>query len=166
MSPGGSIVASFEYVESFFAVHTPPDHLIRTNFKQEEVIPEVVFDIFEKLVFLLGCHSIDNEVPRIVVCEICKPWGTINTKSNRSKSFERKSFCDFLVLEFILMRVLKSGEMIGGQILCSFFVSDDNIKFLEQKDPPHQTWLNILFSEEILYSRMVGIHYAFGQNEI
>ncbi|GKB66169.1 hypothetical protein Tco_0927581 [Tanacetum coccineum] len=54
-----------------------------------------------------------------------------------------------------LMRVLKSGKMIGGQILCSFFVSDDNIKFLEQKDPPHQSWLSIFLSEEILYSRMV-----------
>ncbi|GKF17209.1 hypothetical protein Tco_0062127 [Tanacetum coccineum] len=43
MSPGGSIVASFEDVESFFAVHTPPDHLIRTDFEQEGVIPEVVF---------------------------------------------------------------------------------------------------------------------------
>ncbi|GKE50553.1 hypothetical protein Tco_1481811, partial [Tanacetum coccineum] len=42
MSPGEFIVASFENVESFFAVYTPP------------VIPEVVFDIFEKLVFLLG----------------------------------------------------------------------------------------------------------------
>ncbi|GKG27591.1 hypothetical protein Tco_0405918, partial [Tanacetum coccineum] len=77
-----------------------------------------------------------------------------------SKSFERKYFHDFLVLEFILRRVLKSGKMIGGQIRCSFFVSDDNIEFLEQKDPPHQSCLSILFSEEILYSRMVGIHYA------
>ncbi|GJY66918.1 hypothetical protein Tco_0469156 [Tanacetum coccineum] len=34
MSPGGSIVASFEDVESFFAVYTPPDHLIRTTFEQ------------------------------------------------------------------------------------------------------------------------------------
>ncbi|GKB30627.1 hypothetical protein Tco_0870028 [Tanacetum coccineum] len=50
MSPGGSIMASFEYVESFFAVHTLPDHLIRTDFEQEGVIPEVVFYIFEKLV--------------------------------------------------------------------------------------------------------------------
>ncbi|GKC91153.1 hypothetical protein Tco_1151802 [Tanacetum coccineum] len=35
MSPGGSIVASFENVKSFFAVHTPPDHLIRTDFEQK-----------------------------------------------------------------------------------------------------------------------------------
>ncbi|GJV81655.1 hypothetical protein Tco_1517525 [Tanacetum coccineum] len=42
MSPGGSIVASFEYVESFFVVHTPPDHLIRTNFEQDRGPPEVV----------------------------------------------------------------------------------------------------------------------------
>ncbi|GKG13031.1 hypothetical protein Tco_0349991, partial [Tanacetum coccineum] len=65
MSPSGSIMASFEYVESFFAVHTPPDHLIRTDFEQEGVIPEVVFDIFEKLIFLLGWHSLDNEAPRL-----------------------------------------------------------------------------------------------------
>ncbi|GKG06793.1 hypothetical protein Tco_0329762, partial [Tanacetum coccineum] len=119
MSPDGSIVASFEkVVKSFFAVHTPSDHLIRTDFEQEGVIPEVVFDVFEKI-------SLDNEIPRMVVCEICKPWGTINTKSNQSKSFEGKCFRDFLVLEFILMRVLKSGKMIGGHIFCSFFVLDD-----------------------------------------
>ncbi|GJX71350.1 hypothetical protein Tco_0308521 [Tanacetum coccineum] len=39
MSPRGSIMASFEDVESFFAVHTPPDHLIRTDFEQEGVLP-------------------------------------------------------------------------------------------------------------------------------
>ncbi|GJX12821.1 hypothetical protein Tco_0204579 [Tanacetum coccineum] len=54
MSPGGSIVASFENVESFFVVHTPPDHLIRTDFEQEGVIPEVVFCIFEKTCFSAG----------------------------------------------------------------------------------------------------------------
>ncbi|GJU09624.1 retrovirus-related pol polyprotein from transposon TNT 1-94 [Tanacetum coccineum] len=72
MSLGGSIVASFEYVESFFAVHTPPDHLIRTNFEQEGVIPEVVFDIFEKLVFMWGwgLNIPDNEVPRMDKLEV------------------------------------------------------------------------------------------------
>ncbi|GJT92090.1 hypothetical protein Tco_1080935 [Tanacetum coccineum] len=69
----------------------------------------------------------------MVVCEICKPWGTINTKSNRSKSFERKCFCDFLVLEFILMRVLKSGKMMAARFSASFFVSDDNFIFLQSK---------------------------------
>ncbi|GJX98106.1 hypothetical protein Tco_0355125 [Tanacetum coccineum] len=65
MSPGGSIVASFENVESFFAVHTPPDHLIRTDFEQEGVIPEVVFDIFEKRFFPSVRDDIpfDNEIP-------------------------------------------------------------------------------------------------------
>ncbi|GJT96572.1 hypothetical protein Tco_1092090 [Tanacetum coccineum] len=63
--------------------------------------------------------------------------------------------------------VPKSVKDERGQIpLPSFFVSDDNIKFLEQKDPPHQSWLSIFLSEEILYSRMVGIHYAFRQNKI
>ncbi|GJV36223.1 hypothetical protein Tco_1408700 [Tanacetum coccineum] len=78
----------------------------------------------------------------------------------------RASLSDFLVLKFILIRVLKSGKMIGGQILCSFFVSDDNIEFLEQNDPPHQSWLSIFLSEDILYSRMVGIYYALRQNKI
>ncbi|GJS70910.1 hypothetical protein Tco_0703751 [Tanacetum coccineum] len=44
MSPGGSIVASFENVESFFAsCSTTPDHLIAQNFEQERVMQEVVF---------------------------------------------------------------------------------------------------------------------------
>ncbi|GJY00361.1 hypothetical protein Tco_0357379 [Tanacetum coccineum] len=54
MSPGESIVGKLEYVESFFAVHTPPDHLIRTDFEQEGVVPKIVLYIFEELVFLLG----------------------------------------------------------------------------------------------------------------
>ncbi|GJU24644.1 hypothetical protein Tco_1163265 [Tanacetum coccineum] len=55
--------------------------------------------------------------------------------------------------------------MIGCQILCSFFVSDDNIEFLEQKDPPHQSRLSILFSEEILYSRVVSIYNAHSRRD-
>ncbi|GJR01115.1 hypothetical protein Tco_0524099 [Tanacetum coccineum] len=91
------------------------------------------------------------------------------SQGDRSKSFERKCFSDFLVLEFILMRVLKSGKMIGGQILCSFFVSDDNIKFLEQKDPPHQSWLSIFLiaREKYFISRMVPVNTnALRQNKI
>ncbi|GJW63434.1 hypothetical protein Tco_0115318 [Tanacetum coccineum] len=85
MSPGGSIVASFENVESFFVVHTPPDHLIRTDFEQEGVIPEVVFDIFEKL---------HEEQP--------------------IQEFQEEMFRDFLVLEFILMRVL--NVLVGNVV--------------------------------------------------
>ncbi|GJR01803.1 hypothetical protein Tco_0524787 [Tanacetum coccineum] len=70
-----------------------------------------------------------------------KTMGYFHHEEQTIQSDERKCFRDFLVLEFILMRVLKSGKMIGGQILCSFLVSDDNIEFLEQKDPPHQSWL-------------------------
>nr|GEZ29596.1 retrovirus-related Pol polyprotein from transposon TNT 1-94 [Tanacetum cinerariifolium] len=73
MSPRGSIVASFENVESFFVVHTPPDHLIRVDFKQKGVVPEVVFHVFKKLVFLLGRHSLNNKVARVVICKVCKP---------------------------------------------------------------------------------------------
>nr|GEW43185.1 hypothetical protein [Tanacetum cinerariifolium] len=45
MSPHGSIVASFENVESFFAVHTPPDHLIR-SFASIMNGPKVLFITF------------------------------------------------------------------------------------------------------------------------
>nr|GEZ92296.1 hypothetical protein [Tanacetum cinerariifolium] len=38
MSPRRSIVASLENVESFFAVHTLPDHLIRANLEQKGVV--------------------------------------------------------------------------------------------------------------------------------
>nr|GEV51318.1 reverse transcriptase domain-containing protein [Tanacetum cinerariifolium] len=41
MSPRGSIVASFENVKSFFAVHTPPDHLIRADLKQKGVVSKI-----------------------------------------------------------------------------------------------------------------------------
>nr|GFC68105.1 hypothetical protein [Tanacetum cinerariifolium] len=53
MSPRGSIVASFKNVESFFAVHTPPDHLIHADFKEKGVVPKIVFHVFEKLLSLL-----------------------------------------------------------------------------------------------------------------
>ncbi|GJW07065.1 hypothetical protein Tco_1569488 [Tanacetum coccineum] len=72
----------------------------------------------------------------MVICEIGKQWGTIITKSNRSKSFEWKCFRDFFVLELILVRVLKSGEMIHPFKLKIYFIAEDP-----------------------------SIHYAFGLNE-
>nr|GEW64594.1 hypothetical protein [Tanacetum cinerariifolium] len=65
MSPRGSIVASFENVESFFAMHTLPDHLIRTNLEEKGVVLKIVFHIFEKLAFLLRRHTLNNEVTRV-----------------------------------------------------------------------------------------------------
>nr|GEU80281.1 Gag_pre-integrs domain-containing protein [Tanacetum cinerariifolium] len=65
MSPRGSILASFENVESFFTVHTPPDHLICANLEQKGVVPEIVFHIFEKLVFLLSRHTLNKNVTRV-----------------------------------------------------------------------------------------------------
>nr|GFB62994.1 hypothetical protein [Tanacetum cinerariifolium] len=76
MSPGGSIVASLENVNGFLAVNTPPDDLIRIDFEQKGVVPKVMLHIFEELVLLLGRHSLDNEIPRMVVCKVGKPWGT------------------------------------------------------------------------------------------
>ncbi|GKB72416.1 hypothetical protein Tco_0933828 [Tanacetum coccineum] len=153
MSPRGSIMASFEDVESFLAVHTPPDHLIRTYLKQEGVVPKVVFDVFEKLSFLLGRHSFDHKIPRMVVYKIGKPWGIIiSTKSNHPKCLERKGFRNFLFLKLTLMEIFKSGKVVGGEIFCSFFITDNYIKFLEQQNPPEQSWLSILLSKQVLES--------------
>nr|GEY63396.1 hypothetical protein [Tanacetum cinerariifolium] len=76
MSLGGSIVATLENFNGFLAVNTPPDDLIRTDFEQERVVPKVMLHILEEFVLLLGRHSLNNEVPRMVVCEVGKPWGT------------------------------------------------------------------------------------------
>nr|GEV30979.1 copia protein [Tanacetum cinerariifolium] len=65
MSPRGFIVASFENVESFLAVHTLPDHLIRANFEQKRVVPEIVFHILKKLVLLLSRHTLNEKITRV-----------------------------------------------------------------------------------------------------
>nr|GEU73093.1 hypothetical protein [Tanacetum cinerariifolium] len=65
MSPGGSIVASLENVNGFLAVSTPSDDLIRTDFKQKEVILKVMLHILKEFVLLLGRHSLNNEIPRM-----------------------------------------------------------------------------------------------------
>nr|GFA50397.1 hypothetical protein [Tanacetum cinerariifolium] len=63
MSPRGSIVASYENVESFFSVHTQPDYLIRTNLKQERVVPKIVFHVFEKLIFCWDVIPLTMKLP-------------------------------------------------------------------------------------------------------
>nr|GEV28565.1 hypothetical protein [Tanacetum cinerariifolium] len=60
-----SIVASLENDNGFLAVYTPSDDLIRTDFEQKGVVPEVMLHIFKEFVFLLGRHSLNNEIPRM-----------------------------------------------------------------------------------------------------
>nr|GEU48431.1 hypothetical protein [Tanacetum cinerariifolium] len=63
MSLDRSIVASLKNINGFMAVNTPPDDLIRTDFKQEGVVPKVMLHIFKEFVLLLGRHFLNNEVP-------------------------------------------------------------------------------------------------------
>nr|GEX18531.1 zinc finger, CCHC-type, retrotransposon Gag domain protein [Tanacetum cinerariifolium] len=58
-------VASLENVNGFLAVYTPNDDLIRTNFKQEGIIPKVMLHILEEFVLLLGRLSLNNEILRM-----------------------------------------------------------------------------------------------------
>nr|GFB16620.1 hypothetical protein [Tanacetum cinerariifolium] len=73
MSPGGSIVASLENVNGFLAVYTPLDDLIRIDFKQKGVVLKVILHILEEFVLLLGRHSLNNEILRMVVYNVGKP---------------------------------------------------------------------------------------------
>ncbi|GJT40525.1 hypothetical protein Tco_0940390 [Tanacetum coccineum] len=69
--------------------------------------------------------------------------GTISTRATAFQegvSRRGECFSDFLVLEFILMRVLKSGKDVRRPDFCSFFCPNVTSKFLELKDPPHQSW--------------------------
>nr|GEY61285.1 uncharacterized mitochondrial protein AtMg00810-like [Tanacetum cinerariifolium] len=63
MSLGGSTVSSLENFNGFLAMYTPSDDLIRIDFKQKGVITEIMIHILEDFVFLLGRHSLDNEIP-------------------------------------------------------------------------------------------------------
>nr|GEX60088.1 hypothetical protein [Tanacetum cinerariifolium] len=72
MSPGGSLVASLENVNGFLVVYTPSDDLIHTDFEKKGVVSKVMLHILEEFVFLLGRHSLDNEIPRMVVCKVRK----------------------------------------------------------------------------------------------
>nr|GEY73710.1 hypothetical protein [Tanacetum cinerariifolium] len=101
MSPGRSIVASLENINDFLAVNTPSDDLIRTDFKQEGVVPKVMLHVFEEFVLLLGRHPFNNKVPRM------DRW-----------SVERFS--------------------------APCFITDDDIKFLKEENPPELSRLRIL----------------------
>nr|GFA82352.1 reverse transcriptase domain-containing protein [Tanacetum cinerariifolium] len=48
MSPSRSIVASLENINGFLAVNTSLDDLIRTDFKQEGVVPKVMLHLFDE----------------------------------------------------------------------------------------------------------------------
>ena len=47
-----------------------------------------------------------------------------------------------------------SGEVICHYILHPFLVFDLEIKFLEQENPPDKSCLSILFSQQVLQSRV------------
>nr|GEV58320.1 reverse transcriptase domain-containing protein [Tanacetum cinerariifolium] len=74
LSPGRSVVVSLDNVNGFLVVYTLSDDLIRTDFEKKGVVPEVMLHILEEFVFLLGRHSLDNEIPRMIVCKVGKPW--------------------------------------------------------------------------------------------
>nr|GFA54358.1 hypothetical protein [Tanacetum cinerariifolium] len=68
-------MASLKNVNGFLAVYTSPDDLIHTDFEQEGVVPKLTLYIFEEFILLLRRHCLNNEVPRMVVCKVGKPWG-------------------------------------------------------------------------------------------
>nr|GEZ07483.1 hypothetical protein [Tanacetum cinerariifolium] len=113
--PGGSIVASLENVNGFPTVNTPPDDLIRTDFKQEGVIPKVMLHIFEEFVLLLGRHSLNNEIPRMVVCKVGEPWGRAHFGEGFliEKDDRRLGFHTFFGEEEYGIFLKKTGHRLG-----------------------------------------------------
>nr|GEW95933.1 ribonuclease H-like domain-containing protein [Tanacetum cinerariifolium] len=84
MSPGRSIVLSFENANGFLTMNTPPNDLIRIDFKQEGVVPKVMLHIFEEIILLLGRHSLNNKVPRM-------PAAPTTAKQRLAKKSELKA---------------------------------------------------------------------------
>nr|GEY37296.1 reverse transcriptase domain-containing protein [Tanacetum cinerariifolium] len=72
MSPGGSIMASLENINGFLAVNTPPDDLIRTDFKQERVVPKVMLHIFKEFVLCWDDIPLTTKFPA---------WDVVPTKN-------------------------------------------------------------------------------------
>ncbi|GJY72403.1 ribonuclease H-like domain-containing protein [Tanacetum coccineum] len=65
MAPSGSFMTSFEDFKTFLPMHTPLNDLIRTSTKKIGIIPEIMSNVFEKLLVLLSCHSVDDKIPRM-----------------------------------------------------------------------------------------------------
>ncbi|GJU39347.1 hypothetical protein Tco_1192304 [Tanacetum coccineum] len=139
--------------------------VVSPNLEQKGVVPEVMFDIFEKL-----CVSFGNDIPltmkfpRMVMIASRQNHGSLSSlKSTRSKSrvgmfpvipCSRTSFWRV---------VLKSGEMVAADFLCSFFFSRNSTsKSWSKKDPPHHLLaLASFLAKRILYSRMGRYTLAF-----
>ncbi|GKA95383.1 hypothetical protein Tco_0817421 [Tanacetum coccineum] len=140
MSPGGSIVASFENVESSLPRTLLVDHLI-ARFDKKGFIPGSSFDSLKKTCFSVGMTFLDNEVP---------------TDSLR---------IDFLVLEFVLIKgsqVRKYDRRPDSH--ASFFVSDGNIEFLEQKGSIASILALVSFlARRYFLAELSSIHYAFSK---
>ncbi|GJS90404.1 hypothetical protein Tco_0773040 [Tanacetum coccineum] len=100
VSPGGSTVASLR-ISKLLCRHTRRITLLfltaettifEPHILNKRVIPKVVFDVFEKLLFLLRRHPFDHKIPRMVVCKMGKPWGIIiTTKGDVKSSLEQKN---------------------------------------------------------------------------
>ncbi|GJX23301.1 hypothetical protein Tco_0271487 [Tanacetum coccineum] len=98
-----------------------------------------MFDIFENIVISVGMLPLTTKFPHGSLTKSANHGGTNQHEEQPDhKSFEVGMFRIFLVLEFILMRVLKSGKMIGlgSRFLCSFLSRMTTSKFLEQRIPP------------------------------
>ncbi|GKF42872.1 hypothetical protein Tco_0126214, partial [Tanacetum coccineum] len=54
MSTGGTIVVSYEDVIGFLAKDTTSKNLIRTDFKQKGIFPEIMLHVFEEFSFPHG----------------------------------------------------------------------------------------------------------------
>ncbi|GJR01555.1 hypothetical protein Tco_0506363 [Tanacetum coccineum] len=137
MSPRGSIMASFEDVESFLAVHTPSGFNYLQYLKQEGVSSKSVFESLKNF-FSAGTTSFDHKIP----------YGICIFGNHRA------------------IIINHERKVVGGEIFCSFFITDNDIKFLEQQNPPEQSWLSILLSKQCNVLDSVIVLLAYVSDEV
>ncbi|GJY97624.1 hypothetical protein Tco_0514534 [Tanacetum coccineum] len=69
-------------------------------------------------------------------------------KGNHPKFSRGNVFRNFLFPRAHLMVIYQVEKVVCGEIFCSFYITDNDIKFLEQQNPPEQSWLSILLSKQ------------------
>ncbi|GJW66357.1 hypothetical protein Tco_0120781 [Tanacetum coccineum] len=124
VSPVGHLWQAFENVYSSLAPGTQRYHLISTDLKQEGIIPEIMLDILEEFILLLG-HSLDNEFPVCLERCICgEILSSFLSRTSMSNSWSNRIHRMSLALASFLAKRYLIAEMVQLGNAC-FFLPED-----------------------------------------
>ena len=116
---------------------TPVDPIL-TQLVQEGFLPEIVFDVIEEFLLLMGGQVIWHDSRGQVVSNIGK-----------SRRLSRRG---------VMVLNNEPRDMISHDILSSRLVLDLHVKLLKRQNSPDEATLSILLLKEVLECRMVGVH--------